>query len=110
LAQDKIALQARQAQRHHHKPTLATITMTDNAIAYTKYYQQQQQVAALRALPSVGAIAVYAGRDPQTGDRLLQTGDGSIVRARYNGEALPSATIRNYRPGGALGIPGVFDA
>lgn len=79
-------------------------------ISQIRYLQQVAQLATLQSSKPESTIATYKGRDPQTGDRLMQLPDGSTVRARYTGTVEPPTVARRLAQSKTLGVPGVFDA
>lgn len=72
-----------------------------------RYQQQNTQAAALRLLPTQ-QTATYQSRDQKTGQRLLQSADGGIVRANYLSTTEPEA-VPFYSPSNAIGIPGFIN-
>lgn len=67
--------------------------------------QQQQQLKAI-APKQFTAIASYQGRDPVTGDRLLQSADGGIARTNWIASSQPQDVPPLVVLRGAIGQPG----
>lgn len=69
--------------------------------------QQQQQLNAIRQRQrSATTIAEYKSRDPLTGDRLLQSPDGSIIRAAWLANSNPQAIPPLIMPSRTIGQSG----
>jgi hypothetical protein len=72
-------------------------------LRYQQMKSQQQALAVMRGQP----IATYKGRDPLTGQRIIELADGSIDRGNYLSDSEP-ATTPQYQAG-SLGIPGYLN-
>jgi hypothetical protein len=75
-------------------------------IEQLRYNQAQQQGRSWQSLiPQQSMIATYFGRDPITGQRVVELADGSRVNCNYLSMSEP-AKIPQYQPARSIGIPG----
>lgn len=72
-----------------------------------RYRQLKNQCAAIDPLLTSRPIATYGGRDPSTGQRIVQLADGGIDRGNYLSDSEPAA-VPQYQPG-SLGVPGYLN-
>ena len=72
-----------------------------NQIRYQQQYQQLQN----RIIPGVGTVVTYGDRDPATGQRTIETADGSRSMALYLSNSVPDrvVAIARFSP---IGLPG----
>lgn len=68
--------------------------------------QQRQQLNAIAPKQVTATIATYKGRDPQTGDRILQGADGGVVRAAWIASSQPQSVPPLIVPVSTIGLPG----
>jgi hypothetical protein len=73
-----------------------------------RYQQAKRQSAAISSLLTTPPIATYRGRDPLTGQRLVELADGSVDRGNYLSDSEP-AVIPQYQPGRSIGVPGYLN-
>lgn len=67
--------------------------------------QLQQQVRAIATKPSL-PVATYKQRDPVTGDRVLESGDGSKIITAWIARSNPQDIPPLVAPSGTIGLPG----
>jgi hypothetical protein len=76
------------------------------SITVMRLRQQQQQIRAIAPDRCSPPVAAYKGRDPVTGDRQLETGDGSIVLAGWIARSTPVQIPPLVAPSGIVGMSG----
>lgn len=69
-----------------------------------RYSQQIQQGQAIQAIGRNQQAAIYKGRDPLTGNRIIEGADGGLYLAEYDGIPTPNPAPIIIRSG-AVGIP-----
>lgn len=76
-----------------------------NQIRLIQSYQQSLNLKTILKNKPIGA---YIGRDTITGDRLIQSADGGMVRLKYLSDSQPLAVPTVQKPN-KIGLTGYMD-